>query len=540
LIWSNVRALFFVQTLGLAVAGLFLYKIVRVRNAALAPWFLLAFYLNPALHEVALVEFRRVTLAVPFLAMALYALYVCKRRLMLVGLVFALLCKEDLSLIVLMVGIHHLLFERDWKWGVPVVLLGAAWAIVVTLVVIPIFAPPGKATLYPQYFDLSGDTPQAVIVSAFRNLPALLGRMLDRKALLALWRVLLPVALVLPFLAADYLLIVLPTVAYMLMASAPATHRLENWYMASVLPGLFAAVAVGLGRVSKRWARALTIGLLCATVAGYALYSHAPLGGRHDPNTYTLTQHHRLAAQAVAAIPADARVAAQDPYVPHLSHRERISLYALYPMDSQDIDYLLLDRHLSPYPLQPYQMDARIDDLIADPSYVVEMEADGIFVLRTGGEPLPSFAVDVVADRSMLLERVEVAARDQDGVFRPASEEPVELERGQQVRVSLYWEALAAPDAERTVSVRIVDASGAVVAIQDNLPGQGKKPTSWWKKGWRIRDVYYLTVSPQAQTGAGSLDVLLYDSTTQETVRFEETEVLNLSEILIVSHARMN
>jgi hypothetical protein len=50
------------------------------------------------------------------------------------------------------------------------------------------------------------------------------------------------------------------------------------------------------------------------------------------------------------------------------------------------------------------------------------------------------------------------------------------------------------------------------------MPGQGKKPTSWWQKGWRIRDVYYLTVSPEAPVGHGSLSVLVYDSFALSTV----------------------
>ncbi len=74
LIWNNARMLFVAQAVSVAVAGIFLYKTVRVKHAALAPWFLLAFYLNPAIHEITLFEFRRGAPAMPFLAAALYAL----------------------------------------------------------------------------------------------------------------------------------------------------------------------------------------------------------------------------------------------------------------------------------------------------------------------------------------------------------------------------------------------------------------------------------------------------------------------------------
>lgn len=525
LVWSDVRALFLVQTVGMAVAGLLLHRIVRHEHPDLALWFLLAFYLNPALHEITLDEFRRVTLAVPFLALALYALYVRKRWLMVAGLTLALLCKENVALVVMMVGIYLVLFERDWRWGVPLAALGAAWAVIVTLWVIPALGAPGDGSpLYPQlnYFGLSGDSYQDILRGILRD-PWIFGRrMFDLDGLRAIGRILLPVGFVLPFLAADWLLMVVPSVAYMLMSTAPGMHRLEDWYMASVLPGLFAAVAVGLTRRPKQWARRLTVVLVCSSVVGYVLYSHAPGGGRFEPALYAIDQHQRLASQAVAAVPREVRVAAQDPYVPHLSHREHIYLYPWISIGVENVDYVVLDRNAHPYPFQPHEMEAKIDDLIADPRYTIEWEADGIFVFRRGSEPLPAFEVDAVADSSMRLDRVEVAPSDGDGAFQPVAQEPIDLEPGQRVRVSLYWEALTAPQAERTVSVRIADSSGGLVAIYDNLPGQGKKPTSWWQEGWEIRDVYYLTISPQAQLGPGSLSVLVYDSLSGETLAFDD------------------
>jgi uncharacterized membrane protein len=537
LIWPNVRALFLVQTVGLAAAGLLLDRIVRRTRPGLATWFAVAFFLNPALHEVALDEFRRVTLAVPFLALALYGLSTRKRPLTALGLGLALLCKEDIALIVVMVGLYLLIFERDARWGWPLAALGLAWALVVTLWVIPAFRPPGDSTsLYPQlnYFGLSGDTYQEILGQAMRRPWVFAYRMFDLEGRKAIWRVLFPVGLVLPFLAPDWLLIIVPSVSYMLMSSMPGMHSLQDWYMASVLPGLFAAVAVALTRLPQRWARWGTSGLVGCALASYLWFSHGLLGGQYAPELYRVAAHQRLAAQAVAAVPREARVATQDPYVPHLSHREHIYLYPWISIGPEQIDFFLLDRHLHPYPLQRHEMDAQIDDMIADTRYTIEWEADGIYLFHQRGQPLPSFSVDAVADGTMHLERVEVATSDQDGVYRTVAQAPAVMAPGQLVRVSLYWEALVAPDAERTISVRVTDGSGSVVAIYDNLPGQGKKPTSWWEQGWQIRDVYYLTVSPQAQAGRGSLSLLVYDSVSGETAPFEDgTEILELCEVVI-------
>jgi hypothetical protein len=279
----------------------------------------------------------------------------------------------------------------------------------------------------------------------------------------------------------------------------------------------------------------LTVLLLAATVAGYALFSHAPAGGEFKSELYQVTEHHRLASRVLEAIPSDAKVATQDPYVPHLSHREHIYLYPWIRIGLDNMDYVLLDRNLHPYPLQPHEMNEHIDNLLADVSYSVDLEADGIYLFRRVDDLGDAFKVGATVGETMYLDRVEVAVRGEDGLLRAASRKPVQLCQGEMVRIGLYWEALDAPGAERTVSVRVSDPSGAVVAIHDNMPGMGKKPTSWWQKGWQIRDTYYLTIPPTSQPGPGSLSVLVYDSYSQEIVLFDgHIDLLEILSIQIV------
>jgi uncharacterized membrane protein len=523
LIWNDVRVLFLAQTVSVAVCGLFLYRLVRIRYAALAPWFLLAFYLNPALHETTIFEFRRVVLAMPFLGMALYALYTRRRALMAIGLGLALLCKEDVGLVVIMVGLYLLLFEREWRWGVPTALIGAVWVVGISLWVIPLFAgPQSNPDVYPQlyYFDFLGDSYDEIVANLRRDPLLLVRHVFEIERGRALLRAFLPLGLVLPFLAPGWVLICVPTMAYLLISNEPRLYRFETWHLATVLPVLFAAVGVGLGRLPDKWARWATGLLLAAAVAGYMLYSPGPLGGTYEAVLYEVTAHHRVAAKIIDVVPEGASVGALARYVPHLAHRQYVYHYPWVDLGIENLDVILLDRYANPYPFTPDELNAEIDNKVADPHYIVELEADGIYLFRQGGPPLPSFSVNAVAGGTMRLERVEVAPGDEDGIYRTASMAPVELQPGQEVRVSLYWEALDTPHAERTVSVRIADASGRLVAQHDSLPGGGKKPTSWWEKGWAIRDVYYLRILPDAPPGPGRLDVLVYDSGTGQVVRF--------------------
>ena len=525
LVWNDVRVLFLAQAVSVAVCGFFLYKIVRLKHAALAPWFLLAFYLNPAVHETTLFEFRRVVLAMPFLGMALYALYTRRRGLMAVGLGLGLLAKEDVGLVVLMVGLYLLLFERDWKWGVPTALVGAVWVVGVSLWVIPLFAgPQSDPEVYPQlyYFDYLGDSYGEIVANLARDPLLLVRHVFEVERGRALLRALLPLGLVLPFLAPGWALICAPTVGYLLLSNEPRLYRFETWHLATVLPVLFAAVGVGLGRLPVRWAKTATVLLLAAAVAGYLLYSPAPLGGTYEPGLYDVTAHHRVAAKIIDAVPEGASVGALARYVPHLAHRQYVYHYPWVDLGIENLDVILLDRYANPYPFTPDELNAEIDNMVADPRYVLELEADGIYLFRQKMPPLPSFVVDAVVDGTMRLARVEVAPADRDGIYRTVSGAPIELQPGQGVKISLYWDALDAPQVERTVSVRIASASGPLVAQHDGLPGEGKKPTSWWEKGWSIRDVHYLQVSPDAPASPGRLDVLVYDSATGEVLPFDD------------------
>lgn len=541
LIWNDPRIFSLIQTIGIALSGLFLYKIVRDKQPGLAPWFLLAYYLNPALHEIALLELRRIPLAIPFLALALYALSTQKRRLLAVSLFIALLAKEDVALIVAMFGLYLILFERDWRWGGGLIGLGVGWVALVLFITNPYFDPQKlekadnavKAYRGLGYFAAWGSSPPEILANVLRQPGIVLGRMFDTEGLQAVWRLFLPLGVILPLLAPGWFLLGLPTLSYMLLSSQPAMHRLEDWYLATVLPLFFGAIGYGLGKRPYPQAKWLTAVLLITSLIGYAQFSYLPLGGRFRPGDYTISDHDRRAADFVTAVPDDAQLVTQVAYSPHLAFREIIDIYPWLPDDTNTIDYYLLDRHANAYPLGETERSDAINNLIADPANIVQMEADGIYLIQPNGSPLPAFPIDQTAEAAIRLDRVEIAPADERGFYHNTTAAPVIAHPGQTIRVTLYWEAVAAPQAERTVSVRIAAADGWLLAQQDMMPSNGARPTSWWQSGWQLRDIYYLTLDPGAAPGPATLDVLLYDSFTQEPIPFNQDAMITVAPLSI-------
>jgi len=241
-----------------------------------------------------------------------------------------------------------------------------------------------------------------------------------------------------------------------------------------------------------------------------------------------VTERHLEAWRVLDAVPDDAVIAAQVDFIVPLAHREHIYLYPWFAIGRENIDYFVMGRGFDSYPIHSSELDWEINNLIVDPQMVVDTEVDGIYLIHQGGPQNPAFEIDRTADEAIHLDRVEVAVADEDGIYQTATEAPLEVSPGQTLRVSVYWEALAAPEIERTVSVRVEDTTGALVAQEDSQPVQASRPTSWWEPGWQLRDVYYLTISPEAMPGPASLDLVLYDSYTRERATFDGDDKVQL------------
>ena len=65
---------------------------------------------------------------------------------------------------------------------------------------------------------------------------------------------------------------------------------------------------------------------------------------------------------------------------------------------------------------------------------------------------------------------------------------PASVEVGNEVLVTLFWQAQATPTADVRVRLQLVDASGAVAAQLEAPPGRADLPTSHWLSGEVIRD----------------------------------------------------
>jgi hypothetical protein len=85
---------------------------------------------------------------------------------------------------------------------------------------------------------------------------------------------------------------------------------------------------------------------------------------------------------------------------------------------------------------------------------------------------------------------------------------------GQSIDVRLTWRTLAAPEADYTAFVHVVDAEDNLVAQQDRRPLGGVVPTSLWRPGLVISDGYQVGLPADLPAGRYRVLAGLYDGAT--------------------------
>jgi 4-amino-4-deoxy-L-arabinose transferase-like glycosyltransferase len=81
---------------------------------------------------------------------------------------------------------------------------------------------------------------------------------------------------------------------------------------------------------------------------------------------------------------------------------------------------------------------------------------------------------------------------------------------GQQVRLTLYWQAGSSIPEDYVVFVHVLDETGWLRGQQDNQPRQGTFPTRAWIPGELVVDAYHIPIAADAPPGQYSIEVGMY------------------------------
>lgn len=502
----DARTLLFFQQISLAAAILPGYFVLRRTHPAFAPLLVIAFILNPLLHQAASVEFQGIMFAVPTLALALYALETSKEKIFWLAIVLTLFVREDMGIYAASIGLYLLALRKRPMWqGLLLVIIGAAWVVVIPTYVFPYFA--SSPYPYTNLFQEFGSSFGEIAINLARNPLLLIARWFEPDKLVALWRLLYPMAF-LPLLAPGQQILWVPGLLALLTTSEPQINTLGGWWVAPLLPLLWFASAHALRRLHGLRLRIAAGAMVAAAVLGFVLTSQFPGGGRFVPEMYAIGQHARIGQEILATVPAGASLATTNRLGVHAVARREIYLYPWIPTTASP-EYFLLDANEpAPYPLSPDELETSLSRFMVAPRVETVREQDGYFLFRAHDKPAFEASGPWTWEPFLRLNGYQVTPENDVGAFlQPTGE----LRAGKRARVVLYWTALNAMEKDYTFVVELVSPDGTVIAQQEGAPALGTVPTTKWQRERNLRDAHYLDV-PAGASGSLELRVLIHET----------------------------
>jgi uncharacterized membrane protein len=386
---SPVVVLLALQSAALALGVVPLWAICR-RLAGLGPGasgaVLAAYALYPALHNLNLADFHPEVLAVPALLGAV--LFGLTRRWpafsACVGV--ALLCKEDLAVVVAALGLF-LFVQGIRRPG----LITAGAGLAVLLFDVRILLPHFAGGSYAQLSLLShyGTTFTDVALHMVTHPGEVLGDLLTRQNLDFAIAVLAPVVF-LPLGAPRFLVPALPMQVLYLVSSRATAHLIIHQYTVAILPFVFVAVAMALGRRSRRPDRSILVALVAASLLFNASLSLGGLG--HSPwHAWKRDAVDRARLAAVRLLPERAAVSATDRIWPLVAARPRFyefpAPFSGLPQlrEGESVtDWIVIDTTDPPWDAA---RDRALQDVVARLRFGKVFDRDGVSVYRRAVSP---------------------------------------------------------------------------------------------------------------------------------------------------------
>ena len=342
-IYPSVYWLFIVQSLALALGALptWYLAIQAGLKESQAMAIATAYLLYPVVYNANLFDFHPEVIAVPLLLSAVLAARLENIAWFCVCIILTLGCKAVLSLTVVAMGIWLMLFEKKRLCGLLAIILGSAWFIIATKLIIPAFSG-AEAAAVGRYSYLGNSVFEIAKNLIFQ--PGLIFSKifsLDNFGYLILLSA--PIIWGLSTASLKPLIGAIPCVALNLIADYQAQKDLVHQYTLPALPFLILAViaslTVGKGILQNR--RAIIIWSLI-TFLCLAKFTH--FTGKYLESINNL----QATREAISLVKNQGSVYTTAQITPHLSNRDLIK-FTDTSSPNQDLnifDYVLLNlRH---------------------------------------------------------------------------------------------------------------------------------------------------------------------------------------------------
>lgn len=319
-ITSNTSTLFVVQAIVISLGALPIFVVARRRLGSEATALAVAgaYLLHPAVGWIALENYHPDSFLGLFVGVACAGALLGRWRWYFLGVVLALLVKEDVGLVLIPLG-AWVAVRRNTRIGV----VTAAFALWYALVAVFGIQRGLLGVPFRNSWRFPFGGPWDALVSPLARPLDLVRHLASDGRPFYVLQMLLPLALVMGA-APGFAAIAVPVLASNVLSTFWYQYQVEYHYSLVIVPVLAMATVLGLARIPERWRRATVAGLVASSLVCAWLWSPLPLARHSVRYNSPRSAYVREAMEAVARVPDDAVVSAFHPLTAHMARRHRI------------------------------------------------------------------------------------------------------------------------------------------------------------------------------------------------------------------------
>ena len=314
-------------------------------------------------------DFHVATVSIFFLSWLLYFYQTNSGKWFWLFVFLTLICKEDMSLIVLMLGLYDLITKRVWGRAITLVLLGLGVFLLFQFVISPLYNPNPET-----YINLSIpgssfiDQGKYLVTHPVEAVQVLSANSTKQETLFYLFASFL----FLPLLSPLALFLVTPVILSRFLSIYPFRWGLGYHYNVNIVPILvFGVLEVMVYwstlkriRLSAAYKQRVLVAvcLLMITVQILATFEKKTFLSWFIQDRVSMSQIQLSwsTKSLIDQIPDGAVVSASSAFVPHLAHRKQIYYY---PNGLKDVEYVMISQDVETFPLSYEEIANRISRL---------------------------------------------------------------------------------------------------------------------------------------------------------------------------------
>ncbi len=522
----SIPLLLYIQSLVLACGVIPIYKFaLRKLSSEPAALFISASYLfYPALHGANLFDLHGLTFATTFLLFTFYYLDKGKWIIAIIFAVLSICCREDVALVVFMLGIYTL-FKN--KTGDPIEkhIALKLRAIFISMSLLWIIAFFGRA-----YFIGQGELADtSSMISNWENSSAApifdFIKTLLSNNLKYIAKLTLPV-IGLPLLSPSIMLIALPTLLLNISSNWPQMRQIEYHYTAAITPFIFLATIQGISNL-KGWSNRFPkfqsnrIPIILSSIILLAsIVSTTQFSILRFHKTWQVSASNKKLSRQLLAIPSDLSISATARVGAHLANRKELFHF---PEHFSDADLIVLALNRPEVEIKNLTGKLRTNKVVAwneltqsifqDTSLGLRFIEDNVFCLQRGLASKASFKelffLEEIPSNGTAANKINVG-----NGLNLLGWKPVYI-GNQQAHFQLFW-STDKPQPETTCLNFYLTSADSAMEIPYK-PILGRIPIHEWEPGKVVSD--HLFVNRPKDTEARTYSVMLSTSTDNNSQR---------------------